>query len=290
MRSLFKDQTPIAAGQPGAGGGIAGRSWLSSGALGWLGIYAVLAAAWIGVWAMDPRADLPPELRALGVDALTALCLTATRDASFPGLWAMWAVMGAAMMLPTALPALRAFSTLTESIAARDPAAAAPLALPMLALGYLAVWAGFAVLAAGAQVVLTQAGYLGLGHDAVSDPGLAAALLLAAGLWQFSALKEACLRRCRAPTAFFLGAWRPGLPAAFQMGLRLGLDCLGCCWALMLLAFVGGTSNLLFMGAATLLMMLEKLPEIGRPLTRPVGFLLISAGTGIAIVAILPTG
>ncbi|MEM6973233.1 MAG: DUF2182 domain-containing protein [Pseudomonadota bacterium] len=267
-------------------GALARSMRLTPHTLSWLGIYALLAVAWVAVWAMDPRADLPPELLALGVDALTALCLTATREASIPGLWAMWATMGAAMMLPTALPALRAFGTIGESIAAREPAALSALALPALAAGYLTVWAGFAVVAAYGQVVLTQAGYLGLGSDAIRSPGIAAALLIAAGLWQFSALKEACLRRCRAPTAFFLGAWRPGAPAAFSMGVRLGLDCLGCCWALMLLAFVGGTSNLLFMGGATLLMMLEKLPDIGRPLTRPVGFLLISAGTGIAGVSI----
>ncbi|MEM1345092.1 MAG: DUF2182 domain-containing protein [Pseudomonadota bacterium] len=261
------------------------RRALSATALSWLGLYGLLIVAWIAVWAMDPRAALPPELRALGAETLAELCLVATRDASFAGLWAMWAIMGTAMMLPTALPALRAFSAINHTLAERSPEVATALALPALAAGYLAVWAGFAVFAAAAQIALTGAGYLDLGEDAVNSPALAAVLLLVAGLWQFSTLKEACLSRCRMPATFFLGAWRPGARAAWGMGVRLGLDCLGCCWALMLLAFVGGTSNLLFMGAATLLMMLEKLPEIGRPLTRPVGFLLLSAGTGIAVYA-----
>ncbi|MEM7528553.1 MAG: DUF2182 domain-containing protein [Pseudomonadota bacterium] len=243
----------------------------------WLFLYAILILAWLAVWAMDPRADLPPELRALGADQLAALCLAATRDASLIGLWIMWATMGAAMMLPTAIPALHAFAKINDVIATREPTVFSGLALPALAGGFLAIWAGFAIAAAAGQVALTHAGYLNLGEDAVNSPWIAAALLLAAGLWQFSPLKEACLSRCRAPTAFFLGAWRPGTPAAFKMGLRLGADCLGCCWALMLLAFVGGTSNLLFMGCATVLMMLEKLPEIGQPLTRPVGFLLLFA-------------
>ncbi|MEL6766164.1 MAG: DUF2182 domain-containing protein [Pseudomonadota bacterium] len=268
---------PVAPRAPG----LAPATW------GWLGTYGVLGIAWLAVWAMDPTVDVPPELRGLGLDTLAQLCLAATRDASFVGLWVMWATMGAAMMLPTALPAFRAFSTIGDTLARRTPHLSASLALPALVAGYLAVWAGFAVFAACAQIVLTKAGYLGLGSDAVNDPWLISALLIAAGLWQFSALKEACLRRCRAPTAFFFAHWRPGLPAAFHMGLRLGLDCLGCCWALMLLAFVGGTTNLLFMGAATLLMMLEKLPDIGRPLTQPVGFLLLSAGTGVAWYALL---
>ncbi|MEM6487753.1 MAG: DUF2182 domain-containing protein [Pseudomonadota bacterium] len=235
---------------------------------------------------MDPQAEVPPELRALGIDTLAALCLAATRDASFLGLWAMWATMGAAMMLPTAVPALRAFGAIGETLALRQPGAVSALALPALAAGYLAVWVGFAVVAAGGQIALIAGGYLGLGEDAVNSPGIAAALLLLAGAWQFTALKEACLRRCRAPTTFFLAVWRPGARPAFGMGLRMGLDCLGCCWALMLLAFVGGTTNLLFMGGATLLMMLEKLPDIGRPLTRPVGFLLLGAGTGMALHAV----
>lgn len=280
--SLTEAASTRVAPQPAARApGVAPATW------GWIGVYALLAIAWLAVWAMDPTADVPPELKVLGLDALAALCLSATRDASFLGLWVMWATMGAAMMLPTALPAFRAFATIGETLAGRAPHLKATLGLPALVAGYLTVWAGFAVFAAGAQVVLTNAGYLGRGADAVNDPWLVSALLVAAGLWQFSALKEACLRRCRAPTAFFFAHWRPGLPAAFRMGVWLGLDCLGCCWALMLLAFVGGTTNLLFMGAATLLMVLEKLPDIGRPLTQPVGFLLLSAGTGVAWYALL---
>ncbi|MGF1554338.1 MAG: DUF2182 domain-containing protein [Paracoccaceae bacterium] len=259
-------------------------------AASWLGVYAVLVAAWIAVWLMDPDLGVPAELRTLGVDRLSALCLAATRDASFLGLWAMWATMGAAMMLPTAIPALRTFASVNDTLARRDDEAASALALPALAAGYLAVWAGFAAAAAAGQAVLSRGGHLGPAGDAVNSPGIAAALLLCAGLWQFSALKDACLSRCRLPLTFFLGAWQPGAAPAFSMGIRLGLDCLGCCWALMLLAFVGGTTNLLFMGGATLLMTLEKLPRIGRPLTRPVGFLLLGAGGGLAGWAIMAAG
>ena len=102
------------------------------------------------------------------------------------------------------------------------------------------------------------------------------ALLIGAGLYQFAALKEACLSRCRAPLTFFMQHFDEG---PWRNGLRLGMDCLGCCWALMLLAFVGGTMNLAFMGLAMVIMTLEKLPEIGRPVTKPLGGALIAAGT-----------
>ena len=102
------------------------------------------------------------------------------------------------------------------------------------------------------------------------------ALLALAGAYQFSPAKEACLSKCRRPLAFFMAHWDEG---PLRNGLRLGLVCLGCCWALMALAFVGGVMNLAFMGLATVIMGLEKLPDIGRWLTRPLGVALL-AGAG----------
>ena len=96
-----------------------------------------------------------------------------------------------------------------------------------------------------------------------------------AGAYQFSALKAACLTLCRAPLAFFMTHWAEG---PWRNGLRLGAVCLGCCWALMLLAFVGGVMNLAFMAVAMVLMALEKLPAIGRHVTRPLGGALMVSG------------
>jgi predicted metal-binding membrane protein len=93
-----------------------------------------------------------------------------------------------------------------------------------------------------------------------------------AGLYQFSPLKEACLSKCRQPMMFFLQYWNEG---PWLNGVRLGLVCLGCCWALMFLAFVGGVMNLVFMGIATVIMMVEKLPQLGRYLTKPLGGILV---------------
>ena len=104
-----------------------------------------------------------------------------------------------------------------------------------------------------------------------------------AGAYQFSPVKEACLSKCRRPLSFFMQHWDEG---ALRNGVRLGLVCLGCCWALMALAFVGGVMNLAFMGLATVIMVLEKLPQVGRYLTRPLGAVLIAASVWVLFTSI----
>lgn len=245
--------------------------------LAWLAIYAQLLLAWIGLWAMDPSRAIPEGLEGTGLSAWQALCLTAVEDASLPGLWAMWAVMGAAMMLPTAHHAFRDFSRIAGKAAALGDERFPQLSLLSVAAGYLAVWLGFAFVAALVQERLASAQLLDF-TGASQVPWFTALLLIGAGAYQFSSLKEACVSRCRSPAMRFLASWKPGPRAAFSMGVKVGFDCLGCCWALMALAFVGGMSNLLWMGGATVLMTLEKLPAIGRQLTGPIGLGLIASG------------
>ncbi|WP_372887172.1 DUF2182 domain-containing protein, partial [Shimia sp.] len=186
----------------------------------------------------------------------------------------MWGLMSAAMMAPTALPAFATYDDLAHS--------APGTRFSRLVAGYLAVWLGFSVLAAALQMLLFRHELVSVFGD--SRSGLLSAVLLAvAGGYQFSPVKEACLSKCRMPLTFFIQHWDEG---AWRNGLRLGLVCLGCCWALMLLAFVGGVMNIAFMGLATLIMVLEKLPEIGRWVTRPLGAALLLASVGVAIDAI----
>ena len=257
--------------QPGEGRGVAVPSWR---ALGWTGFYGGILLSWIAVALMargqSAAGSIPAEFWA-------ALCASAA-DASLPALWAMWALMAAAMMLPTFVPALRTFTDLSATGATTGAGAVA------LVAGYGAVWLGASALGAGAQAALARAGVL-TPFGASLSPWLTAALLVGAGFYQFSAIKAACLAKCRMPLTFFMEHWRPGAPAAFRMGLRLGVLCLGCCWALMALGFVGGVMNLVWMGAATLFMVLEKLPDLGRHLTRPAGWALIVAGGLVALRA-----
>ena len=239
----------------------------------WLGLYGLILAAWALLYAMSVPGDLRAAGGVYGLELLAALCVATPDAAGYAGLVAMWAVMAAAMMAPTALPALATYEDLART--------GAQARLDTLVAGYLAVWLGFAMLAAAAQMALFSIGLLDPFGTSASTV-LSAALLALAGLWQFSPLKDACLSKCRAPMMFFLQHWAEG---PWRNGLRLGLVCLGCCWALMLLAFVGGVMNLAFMGIATILMTLEKLPAIGRWLTRPLGVVLLGAAAATLAAA-----
>lgn len=230
----------------------------------WLGFFALVLLGWAALFAMAIPSDLRDLETVYGADFVAALCGVTPGVA---GLWlgiAMWVLMSGAMMMPTALPAFATYDDLGH---------ATSTGFWRLVAGYMSVWVGFSVLAGLLQAALFATGLIGALGQSLSVL-FTAALLAGAGAYQFSPLKDACLSRCRAPLSFFVQHWAEG---PWRNGLRLGLDCLGCCWALMLLAFVGGTMNLAFMGLAMLVMALEKLPEIGRPLTRPLGAALLLA-------------
>lgn len=239
-------------------------------ALLWIAFYCAIIVSWCALFLMvraNPASDIPTGFWA-------SLCISAAAANPF-ALIAMWGVMSAAMMLPTFVPALHTFLQLSSTGATNA------LSASMLVTGYLGVWIAAAVGGGMAQWGLAGAGLVTPDGTSAS-PWLTVALLLVAGGYQFSAIKDACLTRCRMPLAFFMQRWRAGLPAALRMGGELGIHCLGCCWALMALGFVGGTMNLAWMGVATLFMVLEKLPEIGRYLTRPAGAFLLAAAVAVA--------
>lgn len=240
----------------------------------WLGFFALILASWILLFLMTvgaPGDDLPAAIwEAFCGDPLTA---------GFPTLVGMWALMTAAMMLPTFVPALRTFLHLGAAGATRIVDGVT------LVAGYVLIWTAAAVIGAWGQLELAKAGLLSPDGSSLSS-WLSSGLLLTAGLYQWTHLKAACLAKCRMPLTFFMERWVPGTPRAFRMGVELGLICFGCCWALMALAFVGGTMNLIWMGAATLFMIMEKLPDIGRFLTRPAGWLLVLAAGAHAFAAL----
>jgi predicted metal-binding membrane protein len=174
-----------------------------------------------------------------------------------PPFWAlvlMWSVMMVAMMLPSATPAILLYANVRRS-RQHD----AEIAQPWVFLaGYVVVWLGFSIIAALAQVVLEQ--------PVAALPGnlSQSALLLAAGVYQLSPIKSACADQCRAPAQFITRHWRPGVSGALRLGVLHGLYCVGCCWVLMALLFVGGTMNLLWVLALTALVAAEKLLPNGK--------------------------
>jgi predicted metal-binding membrane protein len=151
-------------------------------------------------------------------------------------------------------------------------------------LGYFIVWVGFAAVISAAQVALIAMGAVDALGSA-SSVWIAAALLIVVGLFQFSRAKEICHGVCHAPMMYFVGHWKTGFRGGLRMGLGLGAFCVGCCWGFMALGFVGGVMSLLWMGLATLFMILEKLPAVGHVVTKPMGVVLILAGISLPVWA-----
>ena len=173
-------------------------------------------------------------------------------------LWAMWAVMMTAMMLPSAAPMILLAGDATRGLVA----------------GYLAVWTLFSLGATALQWVLGQLLIINPMMEA-SSRNIAAAFLVLAGIYQWTPLKQACLTTCQSPMTFITSRWRSGPWGAFRMGLEHGAYCVGCCWALMLLLFAGGVMNLWVIAALTVFVGFEKLLPIGRMGARVSGALLI---------------
>ena len=150
---------------------------------------------------------------------------------------------------------------------------------------YLLVWFAFSVAATGVQWALQALGWI----DSMivsSSALLTGLLLLIAGVYQFSRLKKVCLSRCRTPMGFLLGEWRAGVYGAFVMGMRHGLFCVGCCWALMALLFVGGAMNLAWIAALSIAVAIEKLAPGGERLASVLGLGLMAAGL-VRLLALL---
>ncbi len=203
------------------------------------------------------------------------------RPETSPGLVvaAMWWVMMVAMMVPSAAPAILLYGRVHR--ARVDPVAAPPTTAFLF--GYLTCWLVFSLLAAGAQLWLERSALASPMTMALRSRDGAAGLLVVAGLYQLSPLKDACLGQCRAPASFLARHYRPGVSGAFRMGVIHGAFCVGCCWSLMLLLFVGGVMNLAWIVALALLVAAEKLLPGGRWIPRITGVAL--AGWGALLLA-----
>jgi len=187
----------------------------------------------------------------------------------------MWWVMMTAMMLPGALPLILSHAAVSRK---RGEAEAALGRNATFLAGYLAAWAGFALVATSAQWAMSVRGMMSARAMVVSSNVLAGAILLAAGLYQFSQLKHGCLSLCRHPTRRLSDQYRRGFAGAFLMGLEHGAYCLGCCWFLMLLLFSGGVMNLYWVVGIALLVLVEKAVPRGESIGLGVGSVLILWG------------
>ena len=193
----------------------------------------------------------------------------------------MWWVMMFGMMLPSAAPLLLLFARMMR----KEMDKGAPyVPTGVFALGYVIMWAAFSAIATGAQWGLEASGLLSgimVGTSAV----LGAGLLIAAGVWQLTPWKNACLRHCRSPIGFLSAHWRPGRTGAFKMGLVHGAFCLGCCWFLMALLFYGGVMNLYWIIGLALYILIEKLLPAGARIGQLTGVILIAWGATLLFYA-----
>jgi predicted metal-binding membrane protein len=186
----------------------------------------------------------------------------------------MWWIMMVAMMLPSATPMILLFARVNR----RSRAVGAPyVSTAVFALGYLAVWGVFSLLATGAHWLLDLSGFLSP-QMASQSRLLGGLLLVMAGGYQLTPYKQACLRHCRGPLEFITRYWRPGPRGALQIGLRHGVLCVGCCWVVMGLLFYGGVMNLYWIAGIAMLVLLEKLLPAGGYLGAASGLLFIAWG------------
>jgi len=229
-----------------------------------IAIIALLAWAYVIVLSQRMGAGSAPmsDMAAMGM-AMPAPGWDASR---FALTFVMWAVMMVAMMLPSAAPFVLLYARVGRAAAANGTVFAPTF---WFAAGYTLAWAGFSAFATLAQFALSQAALI-TPMASLSSHWIGALVLLAAGVYQWTPLKEACLTRCRTPLSFIQshGGFKGEAAASVRLGLLHGLYCIGCCWMLMALLFVGGVMNLLWIAALAILVLMEKLlpnsPWVGR--------------------------
>lgn len=232
------------------------------------GLALLLALCW--GWLVPAALDMQGEM-----DGLAAWMMAPRADWRYAAaLGAMWAVMMAGMMLPSATPTLLLYGRVVRS--QRQTQGAWPQVY-LFGAGYLIVWTAFSALAAALQLALHQLAWI-TPMMRSANVFLTSALMIAAGVYQWLPLKRNCLAQCRSPAAFIAEHWRAGRLGALELGLRHGLYCLGCCWALMLLLFAGGVMSLACILGLTIVVLIEKFATGGERLARAGGALLVLAG------------
>jgi predicted metal-binding membrane protein len=244
-------------------------------------VLAALAATLLLAWLYLLMSAAPAH--GPGRDAMGMEMGAPWLAADFLLMLAMWAAMMVGMMVPSVAPMLLLYARVARSAEERGQPFAAT---GWFACGYLAAWSAFALLATCSQWLLDQAALM-TPRMAIADRGIAAALLVAAGLYQWTPAKNACLGRCRSPLQFIQsqGGFRRERGASLVLGLKHGAFCIGCCWALMLLLFLGGVMNPLWIAGLAAIVLAEKVVPGGALLARVSGAVFVVAGAAMLVGA-----
>ena len=248
-----------------------------------LGVITILAWSWL------VRTSAPDMASSAGMDGMdmpgmmdaSGMAASFSFRSYFPSAFVMWFVMMVAMMLPSASPMILVYAGVARR-SGGSPSSFAPTLV--FAAIYAGVWAAFSLIAAVAQWTLAEQGLIAADTLALHQNRLAGGLLIAAGIYQATPLKRACLGRCRSPLSFLMSGWRPGWRGAVRLGLSHGLSCLGCCWMLMALLFVGGVMNLALVAVLAIIVLIEKVAPIGKATSLAIGVL--ASGVGLWLLAI----
>ncbi len=243
----------------------------------------LLAGAGMGIsaWEMSSLGSALGRAKPMPApmgEAMSAMAMPARWDLEYAAMMvSMWWLMMIAMMVPSAAPMILLYA----AVARRQREKGSDVLLPtgLFAWGYIAVWGFFSVIAAALQWGFEAAGILSPMMMTPTSLLFAAAMLVAAGLYQLTPAKQACLSHCRGPIQFLMSHWRPGRWGAVRMGVVHGLYCLGCCWALMALLFVGGVMNLYWIGGLATIILLEKTIPAGDVFGKVTGGLLMLWGS-----------
>jgi len=255
-----------------------------------LAVIAVLAWAHVLGLAADmamPDATAPSaaggDMGGMDMSATVAPGFRAWAPADFAFIFAMWAVMMVGMMTPSVAPMVLLYA----SVGRKAQASGRPIAsTAWFFTGYLLVWVAFSIVATGALWLLTSLALLSP-MMATNSRILGGLVLVAGGLYQWTPMKGVCLRQCQAPIAFLAsrGGFRSDPLGALRFGIEHGAYCLGCCWALMALLFVGGVMNVLWIAGIAILILLEKIVPTGQLIPRISGALMAAAGVGFLVGA-----
>ncbi len=252
----------------------------------------VVSGAGLGMsaWDMTSLALLPQQDVAVPPPAMPGMesmpSMATTWDA---GTWAlvvaMWWTMMVAMMIPSAAPTILLYGRVHRQAHAQGQVQSMHAPTGAFMAGYFLMWLVFSILATALQHLLQNAGVISAMSMGSQVRWVSGATLVVAGIYQLSPLKNACLAHCRAPAQFLSQHWRPGASGALRMGVAHGGWCLGCCWMLMALLFVGGAMNLAWIGALTLLVLAEKVLPGGRWVGWCAGIALIAWGAALLLAS-----
>jgi len=234
-----------------------------------LALFSLSALAWTYLVVMA-RQMAVGDMTLMGMGTMTMSQMPWSL-LTFLLMFIMWSVMMVGMMVPSAAPMILLFARVQR----RKLADQAPTArIAAFTTGYLLVWTSFSLIATGLQWTLTELRLLSPMMESTSQ-FLAVGVLLAAGIYQLTPLKLACLKQCQSPIGFLTMHWKDGISGSLSMGIEHGMYCLGCCWLLMALLFVGGVMNLIWVAVIATFVLLEKVAPKGEIIGRVGGVLLI---------------